>query len=311
MPEGNRQQPTASVALLEKRSEILGTVRSFFQKRGLIEVQTPTLASSTVTDPMIASIEVEGHGYLQTSPEFHIKQLLAAGLGSCYQLGPCYRESEIGRWHQPEFTMLEWYRVDWDLPRLMQEVRELVDLLLGPNEYQFRTCRELFDEAYQVDLFQLEPEDFAKLAEERGLERPFDVLDAFDFLLDRAIRVLSYPRLQVSQYPGYRAALAKTEFEGDFEVALRSELIVNGLELANAYDELQDADELERRMRVDNEHREMWGYPQMRPCQNLLGAMRQGLPQCAGVALGFDRLVALACGLDGIAETIAFAKPVA
>ena len=267
-------QPLASVTQLQQRALLLSSARAFFAERNVLEVQTPLLAKHTVTEPDIQSIEVPGFGYLQTSPEYHIKRLLAAGAPSCYQLGPAFRFGEQGRLHNPEFTMLEWYRLDFDHWLLMDEVAELVDQLLGAKPYQ-----------------QL---SYTDLVGPLG-DRPRDELD---LAFARACERLSAGRFFITDYPAEQAALARLNPDG--LTAARFELVVDGVELANGYWELTDPAEHRRRFAKDNESRGQRTLPQVALDEAFLDAMKAGLPNCAGVALGFDRLVMLALGVKDL-----------
>ena len=273
-------QPLASVTQLQQRALLLSSARAFFAERNVLEVQTPVLAKHTVTEPDIQSIEVPGFGYLQTSPEYHIKRLLAAGAPSCYQLGPAFRFGEQGRLHNPEFTMLEWYRLDFDHWLLMDEVAELVDQLLGAKPYQ-----------------QL---SYTDLVGPLG-DRPRDELD---LAFARACERLSAGRFFITDYPAEQAALARLNPDG--LTAARFELVVDGVELANGYWELTDPAEHRRRFARDNESRGQRTLPQVALDEAFLDAMKAGLPNCAGVALGFDRLVMLALGVKDLSQALAF-----
>ena len=194
-------QPSTSVETLKARAKVLSDIRGFFKARDVIEVQTAVLARHTVTDLNIESIEVPGYGYLQTSPEFQMKRLLAAGMPSCYQICPVFRNGERGRWHNPEFTMLEWYRLGFSLSQLIDEVKELFDLVLGSQPYVQLTVRDLLSEIYDADVFVEDQKEVLKRAEDEGLVDCDDYADAFDFLLDKAVEARQAPRLVLTEYP--------------------------------------------------------------------------------------------------------------
>ena len=273
-------RPSASVAQLQQRAQLLGMARAFFAERSVFEVQTPVLAEHTVTEPDVQSIEVPGFGYLQTSPEYQIKRLLAAGAPSCYQLGPAFRFGEKGRLHNPEFTMLEWYRLDFDHRQLMHEVAELVDRLLGAQPYQFVRYGDLVGSV---------------------AGRPRDELDlAFAHACER----LSPGRFFITDYPADQAALARLNADG--ATAARFELVVDGIELANGYWELMDPAEHRRRFARDNDNRHQRELPEVAPDNAFLDALEVGLPNCAGVAMGFDRVVMLALGVKDLAQVLTF-----
>ena len=273
-------RPLATVAQLQYRAQLLGLVRGFFAERQIVEVQTPVLTQHSVTEADVQSIRVEDYGYLQTSPEYQLKRLLAAGMPSCYQLGPAFRHGEQGRLHNPEFTMLEWYRLDFDHLQLMFEVADLVDKVLGPQPYQRLTYAELVG-----------PVD----------RRPRDELD---LAFADACASLSPGRFFITDDPADQASLARLNSDGTS--AARFELVVDGVEIANGYWELTDVDEQRRRFDRDNATRQARGLPRMALDEAFLQALAAGLPNCAGVALGFDRLAMLAMGANDLNQTLAF-----
>ena len=285
---------------------MLATVRRFFAERDVLEVQTPVLGQGTVTDPAIVSLQTTDGRYLQTSPEYHMKRLLAAGAPSIYQIGPAFRQGEAGRWHNPEFTMIEWYRLGFDAERLMDEVAALVDVLLGAGHYQRSTYAELLRGRFGSSC----ESDAGAIAAARalGVQGDVDVAEAMDLLLAEALAALakSRGRVFVRAFPAALAALARLDADG---TAARFELIVDGVEIANGYHELADAEQLAERMATDANRRRQRGLPAVAPDARLLAAQAHGLPDCAGVAVGFDRLVALKLRRDAIAETIAFDWP--
>ncbi len=270
----------ATPETLGRRAEILADIRSFFLERGVVEVQTPVLGRYTVTDADVESIEVPGYGYLQTSPEYFLKRLLAAGVGDCYQLGPVFRAGELGTNHNPEFTMLEWYRLGYDHHRLMEEVADLVDRILGEGNFETVTYRSLVGDP----------------------GRPRDELD---LVFSEACERLKPGRFFVTHYPADQAVLARLE-KDDNTSAARFELVIDGLEIANGYHELTDPGEHERRFEEDNRIRRERGLPERTPDADFLAAIAEGLPDCAGVALGVDRLVMLALGKKSIDEVLTF-----
>lgn len=277
-------QPSATMAALRQRAQVAAQVRAFFAARDVLEVHTPVWASHTVTDPHVDPV-VAADGYLQTSPEYAMKRLLAAGAPSIYQLGPAFRAGESGRLHHPEFTMLEWYRLGFDDAALMAELAELVDQVLGPAPYTYQTYAQLLARA------------------PRGAQTPLDE----DLAIALAIEQLGPVRVFVTDYPPERAALARLRADGNS--AARFELVVNGVELANGYFELGDPALLRERFAADNAERRRLGKPEMAIDEDFLAAMAHGLPDCAGVAVGFDRLVLLALGAGRLGEVMAFGPP--
>lgn len=265
--------------MLRERSTILGDIRGFFAEREVVEVHTPVLARYGVTDPDVPGIRVADVGVLQTSPEYHLKRLLAAGLGDCYQMGPVFRADEQGSRHNREFTLLEWYRLGFDHHDLMAEVAQLVDLILGSATYRTLTYADLVGD----------------------LEREREVLDLAFAEASDALQ----GRCFITEYPADQAALARLEPANPGRAA-RFELVIDGLELANGYWELTDADEHRRRFLQDNRIRAERGLTPMALDEPFLASLDAGLPDCAGVALGVDRLVMLALGCGSIEEVLTF-----
>ena len=260
----------------------MADIRAFFAERGVIEVQTPTLGLNSTTEPQIDPLRTTDGAFLQTSPEHYMKRLLAAGAPSIYQLGPAYRAGEAGRLHREEFSMLEWYRLGFSDAALMDEVAALVDRILGAAD-----CRRIRYESLVGAL----TGDPAEL----------------DLRFASAVERLGKGRWFVTDYPAEQAALARLR-DGDAAWAARFELIVDGVELANGYHELTDPVELRQRMVRDNAARAAAGRESMAADERLLAAMTHGLPNCAGVALGVDRLVMLAIGASSLAEVMSFAE---
>lgn len=271
---------SARIEHLKQRAELLAQARAFFAERNVIEVQTPVLAKHTVTEPDVQSIEVPGYGYLQTSPEYQMKRLLAAGMPSCYQLGPAFRHGEQGRLHNPEFTMLEWYRLGFDHNQLMYEVADMVDALLGPKPYQRLTYEDV-------------------VGKSEGRTR-----DALDLAFADACERLTPGRFFITDYPADQAALARINPDG--QTAARFELVIDGVEIANGYWELLDVEEHRQRFKTDGEIRQKRGLPAMAVDEAFIAALQHGLPACAGVAMGFDRLVMLGIGAKDFFEVLTF-----
>ncbi|MEM1229270.1 MAG: amino acid--tRNA ligase-related protein [Pseudomonadota bacterium] len=266
--------------MLRRRAAALSDIRAFFAERNVLEVQTPVLAPATVTDPHVDAIPA-GDGFLQTSPEYAMKRLLAAGAPSIYQLGPAFRAGERGRLHNPEFTLLEWYRLGYDDQALMQEVAALVDRLLGSDQYTFNRYDDLLAQS------------------------PAPAHEPEELRLAAAIESLSARRVFITHYPAEQAALARLH-EQEPGTAARFELVVDGVELANGYHELGDEAQLRARFDQDNEVRRRLGKPERALDEAFLAAMAAGLPDCAGVALGVDRLLLLAFGARELREVLAF-----
>lgn len=307
-------QSSASIETLRLRAVLLRQTRDFFAARNVLEVETPLLSRSAITDPHLASAQVQlaelpDSFYLHTSPEFFMKRLLAAGSGDIWQTCKVFRGAEQGRRHNPEFTMIEWYRLGIDHHALMDEVALLLrELIPGLGDEQRLTYAEAFEQHAQLDPFtatreQLEAEVGKFGLDPRGLDR--------DALLDAIASHQVHPRLGhegivfVHAFPASQAALARLDMK-DSRCAQRFEVFVNGIELANGFHELSSADEQRQRFENENRRRDASGLPQMPLDEHLLQALEAGLPDCSGVALGFDRAVMLAAGVDHISDVISF-----
>ena len=312
-------RPTAAAATLRLRAELLAEIRRFCAERGLLEVETPALSTAGVPDLALEQMTVQAAGlgnelyYLQTSPEYAMKRLLAAGSGDIYQICRVFRDGELGRWHEPEFTLLEWYRLGWDEDRLMAEVESLLVTLLQPHRRLAPTVRMSYQDAFR-DFLRVEPlaadaELRAALARE-AIDIPADT--GGDSLLDLALSHAIVPRLDphaisfIYDFPASQAALARIKSQ-EPPVAARFEAFSGGIELANGFGELTDVAEHRRRFDKDLALRDRGGRHRPPSDERFLEALRHGLPPCAGVAVGVDRVVALAAGLTNVAETIAFA----
>ena len=301
-----RWRPSCSLDSLVERARVLGVIRDFFREKNVLEVQTAVLARYGVTEPTITSFRTDSGHHLQTSPEFQMKRLLAAGAPSIYQICPAFRQGEEGRDHNPEFVILEWYRLGLNSRQLILEVAELVDLILGRSDYHYRTAGQLLHAEFGLDVHGDSDLKVAELARDHGLDSVVGRSDGVDFLMASALQRLPFERVFITEFPADQAALAKTELLGKDTVADRFELVIRGIEVANGYHELTDADELERRMDVDNLERRELGIPTMARDPFLLASMRQGLPACAGVAVGLDRLLALAGHHESLSSVMAF-----
>lgn len=315
-------RPTASIATLRRRAALVQAIRAFFATRGALEVETPILARHAVTDPHLASLRVvgpdgRGRGWLQTSPEFAMKRLLAAGSGDIWQLCRVLRADERSTLHDTEFTMLEWYRVGWSMERLIEEVAALADSVCAvgrsqaPRRIETLRYREAFRRELALD--PLTAPDAALRDAARGLDVAPTTLAALrrDELLDLLMALAIGPRLGIDRwtflthYPAEQAALARLD-PADPRVALRFELYAEGVELANGFEELGDAQQQRQRFEADLAERRRRGLPEHPLDERLLAALASGLPDCAGVALGFDRLAMLALGATRLDEVVAF-----
>jgi elongation factor P--(R)-beta-lysine ligase len=315
---GSDWPPRASIDSLRLRARLLAQIRAFFLERNVLEVETPCMASSGASDVHIASLVTrcqaaggDSRLYLQTSPEFAMKRLLAAGSGPIYQVCRAFRDGESGRLHNPEFTLLEWYRPGFDHFVLMDELESLVDQLLGSAAPARRlSYRDAFLEFGAIDPFEETTSALLARAEARGLTlataSPPDRDLILDFLFSHTVQAyLGDGRVFVHDYPASQAALARVR-AGEPPVAERFELFINGVEIANGYHELADANEQRRRFAADGHARRRLGLEPMPVDERLLAALSAGLPHCAGVAVGLDRLFMVAAGENSIDAVIAF-----
>lgn len=311
-------RPNSSINNLRARARVLAQVRNFFAEREVLEVETPVLSRCAVSDPFIDSLEVsfgfqpgieDERLYLQTSPEYAMKRLLAAGSGDIYQMAKVFRNGESGRRHNPEFTMLEWYRLGFDDRDLMAEVAALVTAVMPDLPVHYLSYAELFETELGLDPHGASLEQLQAACREH-VDAPFDDDDR-DTWLNLLMSHVLEPRLKdavfIHSYPASMAALAQVRAdEQGRSVAARFELFVGGVELANGYYELTDAAEQARRLSADQRQRAVLGLPQRPLDMRLVQALEAGMPECAGVALGVDRLVMLARGVDNLNQVVSF-----
>lgn len=314
-------RPAASLEVLKLRAQLLARVRDFFARRGVLEVDTPILSAAGTTDPNLHSYEAAAAApantprrFLHTSPEFAMKRLLAAGSGAIYQICKTFRAGEAGRLHNPEFTMIEWYRPGYDYRALTQEVEALVAEVLGESRQlapvESTSYREAFLRHTGIDPHTATVAEFSACAAAHGItvNAAGTELDEWrDLLLTHMVEPnLGRGRLTfILDYPASQAALARVR-PGAPPVAERFELYLEGVELGNGFSELTDANEQARRFEVDRQARIVRALPAIPHDRHLLTALAHGLPDCSGVAIGFDRLVMLAAGATSLAEVLSF-----
>lgn len=312
--------PTCDLTTLQARAKLYQTIRQFFAERQVLEVETPILSQAATTDVHLASIPAQRHingkqqtHYLQTSPEFAMKRLLASGSGAIYQICKVFRDDEHGRKHNSEFTMLEWYRPNFSLHDLMQETHELLVRCLNlyhDDVPQTLSYKQAFQKYLAINPLKANLNELKHIANEKGLEIDLgdDRLAYMDLLFSHYVE----PNLGedvpifLTDFPPEMASLAKTKYDADGElVSARFELYINGLELANAYDELVDADILRQRFINDNQQRCAMGLMEMPIDVHLLEALAF-MPACSGIALGIDRLLMVATGQNQLEKVVAF-----
>jgi lysyl-tRNA synthetase class 2 len=312
----NDWQPTASIATLEQRAHMLARVRGHFAKTAALEVETPTLSTAAVTDVHLASIRAEVCGaarYLHTSPEYAMKRLLAAHRRDLWQVVRVYRDGESGRWHNPEFTMIEWYRVGIDDRALMHEVEAVVKVAVEPyralQAAERLTYADAMTQYAQIDAFEASIDELRARLLQADIEVPASLQGDRDAHLDLVMATLVGPQLGrdrvtfIQDYPASQAALARVHGK----VAARFEAYLDGVELANGFHELSDTAEQRTRFERDLRARIAAGLATPPLDERFLAALNHGLPDCAGVALGFDRLVMCALRAQHIDEVLAFA----
>ena len=315
----NTWQLEGSISLLQQRAFLLSTIRQFFAARNVLEVETPVLSSAGNTDvqiDMFTSLSINDDkqlSYLRTSPEFFHKRLLANGAGDIFEIAKVFRLGESTRLHNPEFTLLEWYRLDFEMSQLMTEVLELVQYVrqqfgldaMPINTYSYQ---QIFTDHLTIDPFNISDEKLNQLACEAGYHG--DKLNrtaALDFMFALQLE----PKLEKDQgyliydFPVEQAALSQVHAKHP-DRCLRFEFLWGGVELANGYQELTDADEQLKRFEQDNLNRQAMGKTELPIDHKLIDALKKGLPDCSGVAVGVDRLLMCLLGSDDIDEVLAF-----
>ncbi|MDR3414986.1 MAG: EF-P lysine aminoacylase EpmA [Nevskia sp.] len=314
MKKPTEWRPRASNGVLQARARFYLAIRSYFGRAGVLEVETPILSAAATVDPHIDSFATRENLWLQTSPEFAMKRLLAAGSGPVYQIARVFRREEAGRHHNPEFSLLEWYRPGWDHLRLMQELEDLLRGCGVPGQapwsrisYRDAFLRHAGLDPFECGLEQLRQACAGQLNLDGGLRQESDR----DLYLDLLMSSRVGPRLGCDgpeflyDFPASQAALARVR-PGDPPLAERFELFWQGVELANGFHELTDAVEQRQRFERDRARRAAEGREAPPYDDRLIAALEAGLPRCAGVALGLDRVLMLMLGLPSVAETLCF-----
>ncbi|AXY57325.1 EF-P lysine aminoacylase GenX [Acinetobacter chinensis] len=325
MSESVNYQPTCDLKALKARAKMYAQLRQFFAERNVLEVETPVLSQAGVTDVHLASVQAQRHvkgkkqtHYLQTSPEFAMKRLLASGSGAIYQICKVFRDDEHGRKHNSEFTMLEWYRPAFSLKDLMLEVTDLLNVVLVDRFGEVRPTVLSYKHAF-MDRLDLNPlqatlKELKDACHRVGLNLDLgdDRLGYIDLLFSHMVEPsLGFDTpVFLTDFPPEMASLAKTRIDEDSElVAARFELYIEGLELANAYDELIDADVLRGRFEADNAEREKLGLHVMPIDEYLLVAL-PNMPECSGIALGIDRLLMVVTNQMKLEKVVSFTADV-
>ncbi|WP_428772722.1 elongation factor P--(R)-beta-lysine ligase [Vibrio sp.] len=312
--------PTATIAQLKQRAELIHQIRQFFVDRQVMEVETPAMSHAAVTDIHLDTFMTHFVGpgyasgrplYFATSPEFHMKRLLAAGSGSIFQIAKAFRNEENGRYHNPEFTLLEWYRVGFDHHQLMDEMDQLLQGILNCLPAERLSYQQAFIRVLGVCPLTASMPTLKNTAATLGLsdiaepEQDRDTLLQLLFSVGVESKIGQQAPAFVYDFPASQAALAKINPD-DPRVAERFEVYFKGIELANGFHELDDGDEQLARFEADNAKRRQMGLAEQPIDHHLIAALNAGLPACAGVALGIDRLIMLALGCDHIDQVTAF-----
>ncbi len=316
-------RPSCQLEILRQRADLLAAIRAFFAGRSVLEVETPLLCQATGTDPQLDFFVTRFHSppdnpalYLQTSPEFAMKRLLAAGCGDIYQICKAFRNAESGRLHNPEFTILEWYRLGFSLQQLMRETAELMQQLLLPainlKVLAPVSYRQIFLDVTDLDPLAFDLSQWRNFARRQGVAEAIDLCGEdealwLDFVFSHQVQpqMLKETLYLVYDYPAVHSSLARIKAD-DPRVAERFEVFVGGVELGNGFRELTDADEQARRFDQEIRQRNQLGRPVVEKDRRFLAALEQGLPECSGIAIGLDRLLMVLAGKSSIDEVLSF-----
>ena len=315
-------RPTAQADFLKQRAQLIATIRQFFLDRQVLEVETPLLSHAAVTDPYVLSIpatftplgaEVNTAVFLQTSPEYAMKRLLAAGLGPIYQICKAFRQGDLGRLHNPEFTMLEWYRPGFNHHDLMDEMDEFLQYILHTAPAERLTYAALFEKFLRINPHAATQQQLIDCAKQQQIQIELNGgIPERNFWLNLLMTHCIEPQIGLEKplflydFPVSQAALAKIRADETPPVASRFEVHFKGLELANGFHELQNPQEQRQRFLNDLAFRSQQGMPSVAMDELFLASLAAGLPDCAGVALGVDRLVMIALNAHSIAEVLSF-----
>ncbi len=315
-------KPGASIKNLRQRADLISQIRSFFANRNVLEVETPSISHFPAVDLHLDSFSVKAQlhsqsSYLITSPEYHMKRLLAAGSGSIFQLCKAFRSDEAGERHNPEFTILEWYREGWDHWQLMGEIDLLLQDLLKSKPADYMSYKDAFQNLLGIDPLSVTEKQFSSICRKKQVSPPKDLLGTNankDEWLNYLMGLFIEPKLGADSpvflhdYPSSQANLAKL-YEDNSEYAMRFEVYYRGIELGNGFCELTDAHLQENRFEEENLARQSMGKEKLPIDSNFLNALKAGMPECAGVAMGVDRIVMLALDIENMDEAIAFSWP--
>lgn len=319
MIKKNIWQPDATIFNLKQRALIIRKIRSFFHSRNILEVETPIMSNRTVTDVNISSFYTKifmkkksknKKFYLITSPEYHMKRLLAYGMGPIYQICKCFRKEEIGYYHNQEFTMLEWYRPGFDIFHLMKEVNDLIKEILKCSDGKMISYKKVFNKFLNIDPLSIKKEELIKITHKLGLKYILQNNESKDsilqllFMLKIEPYIGKYQPCFIYHFPKNQAALSKIN-DKDKRISERFELYFKKIELANGFDELTDSIEQKNRFNQENHKRLKAGLTQQKIDTYFLNSLNN-MPQCSGVALGIDRLIMLSLKSKNIKNVLSF-----
>lgn len=313
------QDKCPKITRLHDRAAMLAKARAFFAERGVCEVDCPLLSASAAVDAHIDLIPAHPLNeirYMHSSPEYGMKRLLSNGMGDIYQISHVFRDGECGVKHNPEFMMAEWYRVGMPFLSLIEETVDFIRLFLGNLPYHIISYREAFQKFLEIDYLKMSVEELATFLRKKGIEiYPGAIQEGKDALLNITLGSLVEPYLGkndfcvLAYYPASQAALAQTCWHGEEKVCERFEIYHKGVELTNGYHELVDAKEQRARFEEANRERIKMGKKTLPIDENFLAALEKGLPDCCGVAVGFDRLMMLRHQATHISDVIPFSWP--
>lgn len=315
-------KPGASIKTLRQRADLIKQIRVFFEERNALEVETPSISRFPAVDLHLDSFSVKGNvdskpSYLITSPEYHMKRLLAAGSGSIFQICKAFRCDESGSRHNPEFTILEWYREGWDHWQLMEEIDSLLQLILKTTPATYLSYKEAFKTQLGIDPLSFSAKDFEGICRNKKANPPTDLLESSadrDEQLNYLMGLFIEPELGkhspvfLHDYPASQANLARL-YEEKPGYAMRFEVYYRGIELGNGFCELTDPDIQKKRFEEENQARLAMGKDALSIDHHFMNALKAGMPECAGVAMGVDRMLMLALGIESLDGIVAFSWP--
>ena len=316
-------KPACEIKQLRLRAQMLSTIRGFFDRKAVLEVETPLLCQATGTDPQLDFFSTEYHSlprnkpmYLQTSPEFAMKRLLAAGSGSIFQICKAFRNGESGRFHNPEFSILEWYRVDFNLEQLIDEVIDLLTELLAGycviESVQKVSYVDIFKQVTGLNAFNFCQQSYTSYASKNSIFDAIKICGSdhsmwLDFIFSHQVQpqLKKYTICIVDGYPAIQSSLARINSHNP-DIADRFEVFIKGIEIGNGFFELSDAKEQESRFNQENKIRHTKGLELVEKDQLFLQALKAGLPDCSGIALGLDRVLMIMTNTQDIEDVISF-----